>query len=268
MKNKKLLTQLMIDEISGVDKGANQGARVAFWKRHINNDSGENQMNIEELAKKLDEQTAKIEKMEAEKAELELFSKMTDAEKAHVEKMSKDEIKSFMALSSDERKEQIGKSEKEQEDVTKSDETDADAEAITKSQYDAILKQNEDLADKITKMEAENALAEFSKSAEKELPNFAAKAEDKGAFLKALHNLSAKDRDVVMAEMKKANDIIADYMVEKGTSQGNDEENPNVKLDTLAKNYAQEHKVDYDVAMDAVTKTEDGKALYEQTLSS
>lgn len=244
IKIKNILSKLQIDEISGVDKGANEGARVAFWKRD-ETEKGVSKMDV-------DQAMEEFEKMEAERNHFEVLAKMSDAEKAFMSEMDEEQKKRFMGMDNDARKAYMEKSK-----MKKSDEESE----VNKADYEAIQKRAEELAEKVEKMEQERQFETFAKQAEKELPNLAGTTEEKGKLLKALHGLDEDARTLVMGELKKADKITSEYFVEKGTSAtGGDD--PSQELEKMAKSFASENKVDFNKAYAEVLKTEEGKRLY------
>lgn len=257
-KKRSLLTKLIIDEISGVDRGANPGAKVAFWKRD-NNNQGDNTMNVEELAKKFEDlegvvkgQSETIEKLQAEKDELQTLAKMSDAEKEFMGSMTDEEKAKFMGMKGDERKAYMDKAK-----MKKSEDGDKDA-AITKALEDEVSKR-EALETEIKKLREEREYDAFVAKVSKEVP--ALKSDEKADFTKSLFKMDEASREAVLKELQAAEKIKADYLVEKGTS-ARGEDDPVSKLEVLAKKYAEEKNVTKEAAMTEVLNTPQGAELY------
>lgn len=283
----RLLSKLRIEEISGVDKGANAGARVSFWKRDDSKQETK-KMDIDQLIEK-------FEKLEAENAELQKVSKLNDAEKTFMASMDEGQQKRFLDLDEKDRKKETDKSDHkrdlkkaedevaakkladEEEEAKKVAKAKADEEAkkgddkvsdISKADFEALQKKNTDLEDTVAKMQADQELQEFTKRAETDLPNLAGSAEDKGKFIKALFDMKEADRDLIMGEMKKADTITSKWFDSIGTSApGLAGDDPVAKLEALTqKRMATTHE-DHAIAYDAITKTDEGKALYEESVN-
>lgn len=255
-KKRSLLTKLIIDEISGVDRGANPGAKVAFWKRE-NNNQGDTNMNVEELAKKFEDlegvvkgQSETIEKLQAEKDEFQALAKMSDAEKEYMGTLSDEEKAKFMGMKGDERKAYMDKAK-----AKKSNDGD---NAIEKALQDEVSKR-EALETEIKKLREEREYDAFVAKVSKDVP--ALKSDEKADFTKSLFKMDEASREAVLKELKAAEKIKSDYLVEKGTSALS-EDDPVSKLEVLAKKYADEKNVTKEAAMAEVLKTREGAELY------
>lgn len=272
-----MLSKLKIEEISGVDKGANEDARVSFWKCGHSQKQETKKMDIDQLAERL-------EKLEAENEVLQKIAKFSDAEKVFIDTMDEEQRKRFLDLDGEGRKKELGAAKKADDEAVAKKKADDEAakkaadeaakkgdgavdkkDAISKADFEAVQKKAADLEETVKKMQEEKELHDFAKKAEAELPNLSGSADEKGKFIKALFSMKKEDRDIVMAGMKTADKITSDYFLEKGTSaRGADD--PEAKLDVLAKAEMKASKTDYAQAYDAVTKTDEGKKLYEQSL--
>ena len=262
-KKRSLLTKLIIDEISGVDRGANQCAKIAFWKRDNKDTQGDKTMDVEELAKKLEEMESAVEKhaeivskLESEKEELQTLSKMSDAEKEYMGTMSDEEKAKFMGLDSEQRKACMKEGK-----MKKSD----DADVVSKADLEAITKRNEELEVTIAKMQEEREFDAFVAKVAKDVPSL--KSEEKADFVKALFKMDEAGRDSVLKELTAAEKVKSEYFVEKGTS-ARSADDPVSKLDVLAKKYAGENNVTKEAAMAAVLQTTEGADLYAASMKN
>lgn len=210
------LTDMEIDEISLVDKGANPSAHVTFFKR---NQKGED-MTLEELAKRL-------ESVEAENAILKAKAGMTDAEKAYMDKMEDEEQrKRFMSASADERKKIMsGK------DMKKSQE----GEGLEKRLTD-LEEVNKSLLEVVNKVRDENELLKLEKRAEAELPGIAGTPEQKAKLLKALESIEDEGvREMALGNLAKKSKANMEMTKSSGESQTSEGASPADELDAMAK---------------------------------
>lgn len=263
-KKARLLSKLKVEEISGVDRGANPGAKVAFWKRDLTNDNqGDNNMDIEELAKRLEaleksdsDNKETIEKLEAEKQELETLAKMSDAEKAYMDKMSDEEKKRFMGLDSKGRKEMMTKAD----EVAKAEEK-AKEETVSKADFEAIRKEANELKAEIKKINDEKAFEAFKTDIAKRVPVLA--SEEKASVVKALHAMDEDARDAFVKELESAEKVKDKFAKEYGVV-AKSESDPEAQLEALAKAHADKHNVTIQKAHAEVLNTAKGQELYSQ----
>jgi len=248
-----ILLDLELDELSLVDRPANQAATICLIKR-------DNTMNLEErkayymdkgmsedeALKKAKEDTKKAEEPEVSKSEEEvdqgdLFLAEVDALKAEVSRLSKALEDNGFAVT--------------EETVAKAVEPEyieVEGEQIAKSDIPApVLKALEEAA-------IEKRMVELRKQAEEILPNF-----DNEIAASLLAHV-AKD-DAIVEALKAADAAMGASMSEIGeASVKADMLSSSDKLDALVKSYMDENslpKSDYAKAYAAVAKTDEGKAL-------
>ena len=270
-----LLENLELEEVSLVDRPANQEAKIALFKRDT---SGEEM--TEEVEKMSDDMKAKLKpymdkgmsEEEAMKA-YDMDMKKSDAVPAGDEEETQEEVA-------------VDKAEDEVEEVAVVDEVatlKAENERLRKSliengfiiRAEAIEKKAEvemleiegemvaksDIPTPVLKaLEAlaiEKADVELTKRAGETLPHFDIKV------AKAL--LKSDLGEEVMAALKAADKLFEGTMVEFGKSDADGEfASANDKINALVKNYMEEHdmkKSQYAIAYAAVAKTDEGKAL-------
>ena len=270
-----LLENLELEEVSLVDRPANQEAKIALFKRDT---SGEEMTEEEE--KMSDDMKAKLKpyldkgmsEEEAMKA-YDMDMKKSDAVPAGDEEETQEEVA-------------VDKAEDEVEEVAVVDEVatlKAENERLRKSliengfiiRAEAIEKKAEvemleiegemvaksDIPTPVLKaLEAlaiEKADVELTKRAGETLPHFDIKV------AKAL--LKSDLGEEVMAALKAADKLFEGTMVEFGKSDADGEfASANDKINALVKNYMEEHdmkKSQYAIAYAAVAKTDEGKAL-------
>ena len=260
-KNKFSLRNLKIEEISGVDRGANPGAHVLFFKR---NEKEPSDMDLKELTKKFEDlekaqkdDRATIEKLQAEKDTLAALAKMSDAEKTFYKDLSEAKQAEFIKADAETRKAQMDDAEA----ALKKKKADDDSKTDVEKALAPVNKALEEANAKIQKLEDEKALATFEKEFDKDLPNFGGTADEKQDLLKSLKAMPEEARKSVMANLKKADDIKGQYFIEKGTAHRGPDD-PVSKLDALAKKRAADKGEDYSVAYAKVLETEEGQKLY------
>ena len=248
-----ILLDLELDELSLVDRPANQAATICLIKR-------DNTMNLEErkayymdkgmsedeALKKAKEDMKMAEEPEVSKSEEEvdqgdLFLAEVDALKAEVSRLSKALEDNGFAVT--------------EETVTKAVEPEyieVEGEQIAKSDIPApVLKALEEAA-------IEKRMVELRKQAEEILPNF-----DNEIAASLLAHV-AKD-DAIVEALKSADAALGASMSEIGeASVEADMLSSSDKLDALVKSYMDENnlaKKDHAKAYAAVAKTDEGKAL-------
>jgi len=248
-----ILLDLELDELSLVDRPANQAATICLIKR-------DNTMNLEErkayymdkgmsedeALKKAKEDMKKAEEPEVSKSEEEvdqgdLFLAEVDALKAEVSRLSKALEDNGFAVT--------------EETVTKAVEPEyieVEGEQIAKSDIPApVLKALEEAA-------IEKRMVELRKQAEEILPNF-----DNEIAASLLAHV-AKD-DAIVEALKSADAALGASMSEIGeASVEADMLSSSDKLDALVKSYMDENNLankDHAIAYAAVAKTDEGKAL-------
>jgi len=248
-----ILLDLELDELSLVDRPANQAATICLIKR-------DNTMNLEErkayymdkgmsedeALKKAKEDMKKAEEPEVSKSEEEvdqgdLFLAEVDALKAEVSRLSKALEDNGFAVT--------------EETVTKAVEPEyieVEGEQVAKADIPAAVLKALEAA------EVEKRMVELRKQAEEILPNF-----DNEIAASLLAHV-AKD-DAIVEALKSADAALGASMSEIGeASVEADMLSSSDKLDALVKSYMDENnlaKKDHAIAYAAVAKTDEGKAL-------
>jgi len=249
-----MLENLMLEEVSLVDKGASIGAHVTLFKR---DSKGENMSDRDKMIQEYMDKG---------------YSK-EDATKMCDEKMKKGddpvENEEFETLKSDHEKlkgenERLRKALLDEgyviskEDITKKapeEFIEYEGEKINKADIPApILK-------KLEEAEAREADAKLEKRAEESLPNF-----NKDAAKKLLSLVEKSDDvDILMEALAAADKAFEGVMEEYGKADVNgDMSDPQDKLDALVKSYMEVNEVKKATAYAAVAKTDEGKALVNE----
>jgi hypothetical protein len=195
----------------------------------------------------------------------EAIAKLSGVEKAHYDKLGDADKPGFLAKSADDRKAEIAKAGDADPVVYKS----ADGVEFRKSDDPRLvaMAKRADEADRIAKAERETReTAEFTKRAETEIGHLPGDAALKGKVLK---HLASAPEDVAKAAdtMLKAGDsAIAKSFTKFGVAGGDPTgDNPEAKLNSLAKAHAEKNNVSFAKAYSAVLDTEEGKRLYAET---
>jgi len=257
-----LLKNLMLEELSLVDRPANAQAMVSLFKR---DDSQEEEMT--ETLEKMGYDEAKIkaymeeqgcgrkEAMMAlnmkEEAPMEKSEEATESQersqvealKAENELLRKSLIENGFVIKADsvEKKEQV-------------ETIEVGGEMVVKSDIPApVLKALEEAA-------VEKRMVELRKRAEADLPHF-----DLEVAMALLEKLDLEDEKVLEA-LKGADAAFAAVMDEVGEKAVDaDMTDPQAKLDKMVQAHSAEHGVNKYDAFDAISKTAEGKALIAKT---
>lgn len=224
-----LLENLELSEVSLVDRAANQHASIVLYKR-------DNTMELEELTKKL-------EKLEAD---AEAAATATETLKAHNEALRKALLDNGFEVTKD------GVQKRQEEESV-----EYKGEKIAKSD------DRYELALELSKAQVEKEQAYLEKRAQDTYPNL-----DTNVAVKLLKSF---DEDEAMKEFLIAIDNLFGKQFEENGEAGvqSDMKSATEKLDDLAKAYMAKNdltKKDYAKAYAAVIQTQEGKALYKQTL--
>lgn len=253
---KKLLTNVVIKELSLVDRPANGGARVSVWKRDgdapsgANNSEGDDSMDIEALAKSLEEAEARMATLEEDVKKGQDENKRLADENAELKKA---------AESKDDAAGEGG------EEINKSDLPEAVAKRL-----DDIEKRNTELEAQVAKAAENEATATYVAKA-KELDGLTIKADEFGPVLGRIAKNKATDDDMAEIDrvLKAASEAAKSVTAEKGaddSTASNDAEKTltelatkraNDKGESFAKAYAavMDERPDlYDEVMKAASK--------------
>ena len=266
------LMNIRLDEVSAVDAPANKSAKIVLYKRDgdsMNEDDmsdamkakmkeymdkgyskedamkmcmgektqkGGPNMDPQELAEKLealegqvDDLTKRAEAAEAAKAELE---KAADESGFDIEegKLAKRADPEFI---------EVG------------------GEKVEKSAVPAaVLKALEAQAEEVAKMKAKEAEVELAKRGAETLPHLAGTDLAKGKLLEAIGG-----DEEVLKSLKAADAAIAKAMEEIGNNPMDDEASATYRLNKMAGEYAESHKVPFESAYAEVTKSGEGREL-------
>lgn len=268
MSKKRIMRSLKINEVAGVDFPAQEGGLVVLLKRAEDNDKEKEIMTAEEIAKAKADHEAEVAKLKADLALAKSVGELTDAQKAHYAGLDEADKAKFLKAKPAEREAQLAKA-KESDPVVY---TDLDGVEYRKSD-DARLVAAAKRADsslKAARLSEERAQAsELQKRAEVLLKNLPGEINVKTALLKAVDGIQEEAVRTKVLDLLKVNgEKLAEAFKERGTSTGKVADNdPNTRLEALAKKYAADNKVDMVKARVEVLNTTEGQALYNETLA-
>ena len=237
----KLLEKLKLSELSLVDKGANQHARVSIFKRDasekpedakaevLGKSGNKEKVSMSTVEKKVEGLTADLEKANTALAEAtaklekaDAFSKLSDAEKSFIEKMDDKGKGDYMGMSAADRK-------KKMDSVKKSDETlEVHGQTISKSAvgdaefaiFKALTEEAAIAKADIAKARETAELVTFTKQASDEFGALPGTEAEIAAVLKGLSTLDDDVKKTTLAIFKSAATSAAAALEKVGHSNG------------------------------------------------
>lgn len=272
-----MLKNIKLDEISLVDRGANQHARITLFKRGEpmkdedmsdamkakmkeymdkgyskedakrmcmgeKTEKGGHDMDPQELAEKL-------EALEGQVGDLTKRAEAAEAEKAKLEKAA----------------DEAGFDIEEGKLTKRADPeyVEIEGEKFEKSAIPAtILKALEAKETELAKAKAEQEEVSLAKRGAEELPHLAGTDLAKGKLLAAVDG----DEDVLKA-LKAADAALKKQMEEIGANPLNDEASATFRLNKMANDYAGKNNVSFEVGFAEVTKAGEGRDLMNEARS-
>lgn len=212
-----------------------------------------------------------VEQLQEQLAAANAIAALNDAEKAYHAKQDDAGKAAFLAKSAEDRKavlDEVAKAANDADPVVykaldgtefrKSD--DARLVAMAKS-ADADRKENAELRKKA-------ADADLRKRATDLLPNLPGTVETHMALLKSVDGITdEKEREAALTALKGQNAAMAHAFVAKGHGGSPAQGSSDDQLDQLAKKHAEDNKMSYAKAYDAVLQTPEGQDLYNKSLN-
>ena len=237
------LINLEVDEVSLVDKGANQGAKVELFKRDSIVSATENNQVLNKH--KEDSMT---------------INKMSDAEKAYMDKENMDDEQkaAFMSLSPAERRAKMG-------GMKKSNDSSADLEKrlddIDKMYRDQLAKRDEEIA----KLAGQIQFAALEKRAKEEFPLLKGTDAQKAALLGEVEKFDVELKKYALEVLKSCEGI------EKYTSAISKSETEDNKGEDLLQKKAIEYSKQYSVPLSKayieVSRSQEGRDAYKNSVN-
>jgi hypothetical protein len=253
-KGKKIVRNLVINEISHVDDPANPDSRVVLWKRagdeshhnHSEISEGGLPVDAKELAKKLEEQENQI-------SELQKAAMNNDEKYKNLKSMVE---KEGMSVEEDDEGKMSLKKAADPEYI------EFNGEKIEKSAVPApILKQIEAQNVELNKMKAEREQEQLEKRAGETFEHLGGTHVAKAAILKAAEAVQDKDaREALMKSLKEADAALGKAFIEKGADHI-DEGTPTARLNKMAQEHADKNGVTFHQGFAEVIKTAEGRKL-------
>lgn len=243
----KKLTNLFINKIALVDRGANPSANISFFKR-----KGEDMKTLEEVQKQLDEVTSELAIAKA-------ISGLNDQEKEFHKSLTGDDAKAFLEMDSAARAEKMG-------DKVKKMVAETDLQAVQKAldeKTSEIAKRDEEIA----KLKESNAQKDLIAEVQKRFPLTAGTLEEKAQVLKSIKAMPEEAQKVVLKAMDDVEKSLVDLSKEKGGASDDLAKSANETLVEKAKKIAADEKITYEQAFAKFTATDEGKNLVNKSRS-
>lgn len=237
----KKLTNLLINKIALVDKGANPSANISFFKR-----KGEDMKTVEELQKKLDEVTSEL-------AIAKSIAGLNDQEKEFHKSLTGDDAAAFLAMDAAARVAKMG------DKVTKMV-AETELQAVKKSLDEKtaeIAKRDEEIA----KLKASNEEKDLIAEVQKRFPLTAGTLEEKAKILKSIKAMPEDAQKVVLKAMEDVEKSLSELAKEKGAGIDADAKTANESLVEKCQEIAKKEGITYEQAFAKFTATQEGKDL-------
>lgn len=231
---------------------------------------GTTMKTVEELTKELEELTKKFEKVNKELEVSKKVSSLNDEEKAYYEKLDDDGKTAFLEKSSDDRTEEVAKSKEDDEVVYK----DLEGNEYRKSddpRVVAAVKRADKATEKLEKKDEELVNERLEKRAKEELPNLPGEDKVKVAVLKAVDGIEDEDLRKGALELLKSHNAAVTKASETRGHRDQSVADAEEQLQKMAQDHYDNSKdgdKTFEKSYAEVCKTEKGKKLYEQVLTS
>ncbi len=220
-----------------------------------------------------DKDPAQVAKEELEKLQKRLdraekVADLTDEQKGFMKTLGESEQASFLEKSPEDRQSDVEKARAEDPIVY----TATDGREFRKSvdeNFVAEVKRNDDLQKRLAASEAASENSRLEKRAKEELPNLPGDEDVKIATVKALEGIpDEKVRAGAFELIKAGNTAMTKAFDNIGDPSQVVEGSAEQKLDKLATDYAKQHDIPYGDAYIKVLRSEEGDALYEETIQN
>lgn len=254
---KRILKDFELTEISGVDRPAQTPATMTIIKRDR---AKEPDMSADEL-KALQKS---VEDLTVELAIAKGMAGMSDMEKEYMSGMDDDAKKGFMGMSPEDRKKKMDQMKKNDE-VLEVNGAQIYKSAVGDNLFEVLKEQQEEIkkqAAEVHKAREIAMLAGFVKKAQSDYSHVPGTPEQVGQLLRETADLSKSAQETFSAILKALENANAEAFTTKGAGGGKLDETVVEKLDTLTKNHAEKHNLDYATAYAQVI--EKNADLYEQ----
>jgi hypothetical protein len=284
VKKKTIMESLFIDEISAVDRPAQEGARALIIKRdesveglaekqaetrNAENDpaldksvNGEEQNPMTEKKDVEMVEKSKLDQVSADLARAEAFGALNDMEKNHYYSLDAEGQSAFLKLDTDGRNAEVAKAQDADPVVYK----DLDGNEFRKSDdsraIDAAKRADKALA-KAQEAEARAEAQVLEKRANEELANLPGDLEVKKALLKAVDGIEDEEiRKGAFELIKSGNDNMSEAFTTKGVRGEGKDSTIESEYEKLAEQYAKDNDCDMVIARaEVLEKTAEGREL-------
>ena len=300
MPRKRILREFRIDEISGVDNPAQEGARVMIMKRapfqgqqivekshtieQEVKDSATRTLISEKSSIKRENNMEKIESNEqknetgpiVEELQKQLETANTvialkSEERTHFDSLDENAQKTFLAKSADARISEIEAKARQAQDADPVVYTTIDGVEIRKSTGEAFIamaKSNDIIRQENAALREQREQDALEKRAETELSHVPGDLSVRAAILKAIDGIAdSEKKDAAMNSLKAQNEAMAKAFETHGHAGQPEPGSAEDQLDRLAQDHAKEKGMSEATAYVEVLKSTEGKKLYAQTVN-
>lgn len=262
------LKNIILDEVSLVDRGADPNAHVTIFKRATMTED-EMQMKMQEyMDKGYSKEEAKAmcmseTKKGAEMDPTELAEKLEAMEGQVADLTKRAEGAEAKVAAFEKAADEAGFDVEDGKLAKRADPEyiEVEGERIAKSAVPAvILKALEAKEAELNVAKAKERETEIAKRGEEVLPHLAGTSLAKGKLLEAIG-----DNEELLKSLKSADAAIAKAMQEIGSNPLNDDASATYRLNKMANDYAAENKVPFETAYSEVTKSGEGAKLMAES---
>jgi hypothetical protein len=259
---KLILKDFVLEEISGVDRPAQVGAKMSIIKRKRDDEGPDMSADkLKEMQEKIDGLNKALELSKA-------LAALSDAEKQYMQGMSDEARDAFSLMKSDDRAAAMEMSKRADESI------EIDGNLITKGavgeeMFNVIKSQQLQIQKQAaeTRKAREIAMqAGFVKKAIDSYSHVPGTSEEIGTLLRETADISKGAQATLSSVLVALEKHNTELFEKKGAAGGEDDaKSPTEKLDELAKAHAEKHNVDYATAYSSVI--EKNADLYAKTIN-
>ena len=290
VSKRRIMRALKINEISGVDVPAQEGATAVILKRK-DGDAGKKKKTPKTEAKPAvddgtvgtqEDKTMTTDKTQtdADAAVVDLTKQLAransvaalnDAEKTHFATLEGEHADGFLTKSRDERQADLDSLAKAATDADPVAYTTLDGVVLHKSAgagFIALAKSNDDLRKRLEKSEAVAETASLEKRVNETLAHLPGDMATRVAMLKAIDGIENEQRTASLAALKAQSDVLGKSFDTLGVSNAPVPGSPADDLEKMAAEHqASNPGMSIEKAYDVVSQTEAGAELYAKTVN-
>lgn len=224
--------------------------------------------SMEETMEKTKEQwEAEIGTLTTKLVRAEAVMGLSDIEKAHLKGLDEKGQDEFLKMAPEARKALVEKAQKADETLEVAGVT-VRKSVVGESTFAILASAEQARKDAIQKAAAEVAKredVELEKRADSEIPHLPGETKVKVAMLRAIDGIQDTEvRKSALESLKANNEAMALAIKNRGSDGIGDPSGPGAQMDALAKKLMVEKNIPYATAYDEISKTEEGKRLYDE----